>query len=176
MRIVAAALALSVALSLYACTPSPNERAPEAQVSQDALLLAASEASTRTPVEIEGYVFMFKREKVEASGTIRQNFAEIVVTKSGTVLREKPDDFMYGAIDGKFLEKPIVRVQPELDAERKARLQAQELAIESDTGTVKYGAIEPYIRRYLIKDADGNLYYIAPDGSGYSPAPVLVGL
>ena len=174
MRIIAVTLALAAALVLGACTQTELEPAPEPQAAEDALLLAASGASTQTPVAIEGYVFMFKRESTDASGTVKQNFGEVVVTKDGTVLREKPDDVFLGAIDYKYQEVPIMRALPELEVERAARLQAEAIAVESDTGTAKYGAIEPYIRRYLIRDANGNLFYIKPDGTEYLPAPDLV--
>ena len=174
MRIIAVALALTAALFLVACTAAEPTPAPEAEPIQDALLLAASDASTQTPVAIEGYVFMFKRETTDASGTVRQNFAEIVVTKDGEVLREKSPDVFTGAIESKHRETPIGRILPETDPERDARLQAQAIAVENDTGTAKYGPIEPFVRRYLIKDASGNLFYISPDGSGYAPAPELV--
>jgi len=174
MRIIAVALALTAALVLGACTPAELKPAPEPQPIQDALLSAASDASTQTPVAIHGYVFMFKRESTNASGTVKQDFAEIVVTKDGDVLREKPSEEFHGAIDQKYTEAPIARIQPESEVEQDARLQAQAIAVENDTGTAKYGAIEPFVRRYLIKDASGNLFYITPDGSGYSPAPELV--
>ncbi|MBU4556674.1 MAG: hypothetical protein KJ747_07370 [Actinobacteria bacterium] len=174
MRVIAVALALTAALFLGACIQAEPNPAPETQPIQDELLLAASDASTQTPVAIEGYAFMFKREATDASGTVRQNVGEIVVTKDGKVLREKSPDMFTGAIDPKHQEAPVARVLPEADTERDARLQAQAIAVENDTGTGKYGAIEPFVRRYLIKDASGDLFYISPDGSGYSPAPELV--
>ncbi|MDP2232441.1 MAG: hypothetical protein Q8K89_02305 [Actinomycetota bacterium] len=79
-----------------------------------------------------------------------------------------------GAIDPKYQEAPVARILPETDTERDARFQAEAIAVENDTGTAKYGAIKPFVRRYLIKDASGSLFYISPDGSGYSPAPELI--
>ncbi|MDP2232442.1 MAG: hypothetical protein Q8K89_02310 [Actinomycetota bacterium] len=89
MRIIAVALVLTAALFLCACTATEPKPAPETQPIQDALLSAASDASTQTPVAIQGYVFIFKRESTDASGTVKQIVGEIVVTKDGEVLYEK---------------------------------------------------------------------------------------
>lgn len=179
MRVVAVVLTFAAVLSATACAPAARDTAAEPTPVRDSLLKAASLASTRTPVRIAGYAFLFNRKKTRDDGmVVEQIVGEIVVTKDGKVLREREPqgDRWHRNIfwrKGLAFEAPVERLSPELDTERQARTRAESLAVASDPGTRKYGPIKPYIRRYLVQDADGVLYYIKPDGSDYWRAPAF---
>lgn len=174
-RLGLVSLALFGMFVVAACSGPAADTVSEAQAG-DPLLAAASEASTATPVEIVGYDLTFRLDRALPDGGSQQDIARRVVMKSGDLLQLPQEGPLTNAGMTDDLEQPTERLSPEPESERSARLAAIDIARAeiAGEGDGKFADVEPFVRSYVIEDANGDRFYIKPDGTDYAPAPQLV--
>ncbi|MFA5843870.1 MAG: hypothetical protein WC971_03465 [Coriobacteriia bacterium] len=131
--------------------------------STDALLVAASRASSARPVRIVGYELVLWEKG-------RLDF-EVFMTKSGRLLTPQR---LWGAGPefAPLEERPPARVRPESEAERQAQEHAISRALELSVAE-GWGSDEAMVRIYLLEDAAGDQFLLSPDGTKIVKAPVL---